>query len=191
MLTPASNIEDGDELSVLKEGFLDDPFYVWVAPDMSERYELLTRLFTLELGAAARRGFLFSDVRGVVLLVPPHHQLLDANESAEAARLVAHALQRPAGVLDDYHRRLEQTSAHISEAWFLRFLTVPAKERSQGNGTSLMNDIVDVADGTALWLHTGRPRTLHFFARWGLLKVGVTACEPAGPSIYTLLRLGG
>lgn len=191
MLTPASDIRDGDELAVLKKGFLDDPFYVWVAPDASARCELLTTLFTLELGAAARQGFLYSDIRGVVVLVPPYRELLDADESEEATRLVADALQRPPDVLDDYHRRLDEASADITGAWFLRFIAVPTGQRSQGNGASLMDDIVDEIDGTALWLHTGRQRTLRFYARWGLVEVGVTLCEPAGPAIYTLLRPDG
>ena len=188
MVNRPSKATTGNAVEVLIEGFLDDPFYVWVTPDQTARVALLSSLFSLEVGAAAAHGLLWSDERGVVVLVPPHRQLLDDDQAAEARELVRNAFQRPHQLMEAYKRRLHDANPDVDEAWYLQYLAVPASKRSQGQGSSLMCDVLAEIAGAPLWLHTGRASTVAFYSKFGLAIAAVTSCEPTGPSVYTLWR---
>jgi hypothetical protein len=177
-----------DAIRILVEAFLDDPYYVWVSPQHGTRLSLLRSLFTLEVEAAASRGLLLSDDRGVVVLVPPHRRLLDDDQEAKARNLIRDASPHLSRVIDDYERRLLAATPEDSEAWYLQYLAVPAGKRSRGNGSSLMYDVGVETAAASLWLHTGRPRTVPFYARFGLTVTAITLCEPHGPSVHTLWR---
>lgn len=187
-LNSASSDTTRDAVEILCDGFLDDPFYMWVAPDPAMRITLLKSLFTLEVDAAATRGMLWKDDRGVVVLIPPDRQLLNEDQAAEARQLIQKAFQGPAHLLADYKQRLRDDSPDAWNAWYLQYIAVAAEKREQGHGSSLMRDITAEIAGAPLWLHTGRARTVPFYARFGLATVAVTACEQMGPYIYTLWR---
>src|ERR1700739_569649 len=163
MLNRASSATAGHAVKILIDGFVDDPFYLWVSADPRIRFALLRSLFTLEVDASAARGMVWTDDRGVVVLVPPHRRLLDDDQAAEARELIRNAFQRPRHLLEDYKSRLHESSPNVADAWYLQYIAVPAGKRSRGHGSSLMRDVVAEIAGAPLWLHTGRPRTVPFY----------------------------
>ncbi|MGN9844346.1 hypothetical protein ACTMTI_40100 [Nonomuraea sp. H19] len=179
---------NGEAVEILVEGFLDDPFFLWTTPDERTRRALLEATFSLAVKAADAQGFLLLDERGVVILLPPGRRLYDEEEAARAQELTLRAFQRPTVLLKDYRRRLQAADVDDTAAWYLQYLAVPAAKRSQGCGSSLMRDILCHAAGSPLWLHTGRPANLQFYARFGLDVVATIPCEPEGPYVYTLMR---
>jgi len=188
MENPGDRAMTGNAVDILVDGFVDDPFFVWTTPDKAARCTLLDALFSLAVDAATARGFLQLDERRVVVIVPPHQKLYDSDQAAAAEALLRNAFQRPLPLLDDYQRRLRSAGPDADDAWYLQYLAVPAVNRSQGQGSSLMCEILAEIGDAPLWLHTARPATLAFYAKFGLKIAAVTPCEPAGPSVYTLLR---
>ncbi|MDP9845408.1 hypothetical protein [Streptosporangium lutulentum] len=168
---------------------MDDPFFVWATPDETARRGVLRAMFSLAVEAAAARGFLWMDERGVVVLLPPGRKLYGEEQAAKIQAITRNAFQSPLVLLDDYKRRLHAGDPGGTDSWYLQYLTVPAAGRSRGAGGSLMKDIVLARlDGAPLWLHTGRRTNLSFYAKFELQTIATTWCEPGGPYVHTLRR---
>ena len=177
-------------VDVLVEGFLDDPFFVWTTPDADARLTLLDAVFALAVSAAAQRRMLTCDERGVLVLVPPGQRLYDDAEAARARGILRDAFAHPPGLLADYDRRVHHAAPRLQDAWYLQYLAVPASLRGHGRGRALMGEALARAGGGPMWLHTGRPSTLGFYARFGFGVHAEVPCTPAGPTVYILTRPG-
>ena len=168
---------------------MDDPFFAWTTPDETARRALLEAMFSLAVKAGDAQGFLRLDDRGVSVLIPPGRQLYDAEESAIEQGLLRKAFHRSGAILDDYRRRLRSSNPDATGYWYLHYLAVPTAKRRRGLGSSMMTDILTQTAGAPLWLHTGRPSNLGFYAGFGLKIIAITPCEPGGPYVYTLRKL--
>jgi hypothetical protein len=176
---------------LIVEGFMDDPFYLWIASDEAARRTLLTTISGLAVDAALAQGFLTLDERGLIVLLPPGRALYSSEVSAKENDLISSAFEQPRALLDDYRRRIRVAYPQDAQAWYLRYLVVSAARRSQGLGGAMMADILARVGEAPLLLHTGRPENVGFYEKYGMKVVATTSCEAQGPHIYTLRKSSG
>ena len=95
-------------------------------PDEAVRRDLLEEIYSLAVDAAAARGFLTFDERGVAILIPPGRQLYDKGTGVREHDLISNAFQQPRALLEDYRRRIHAAYPVDAGSWYLRYLVVPA-----------------------------------------------------------------
>jgi GNAT superfamily N-acetyltransferase len=186
---------DRDAVSrVLTAAFLDDPVFVWIAPDRAARDAVLPTAFGGFVDAFARHDATHlapaegDAVTGAALWSPAGVAPVDpADEGALEASMGGfddESLVRLGICLELF------AGAHPHEpAWFLQFLGVDPAHQGQGVGSVLLRQVLDAADrtGEAAYLEATSERNRALYARHGFRQIDELVL-PDGPTVYPMWR---
>jgi ribosomal protein S18 acetylase RimI-like enzyme len=180
---------------ILAAAFLDDPVFVWLTPDRAERRRLLPDMFDVFTEAFARHeatrlvtGGTSNGVAGVAMWAPPGVEPVHPDDEERMSRRLADLagvdLERLGICLEAFGE------AHPEEpAWFLQFVGVDPAHQSEGLGSRLLRDVLDLADrnGEAAYLEATSEANRRLYERHGFRWVADLRL-PGGPTAYAMWR---
>lgn len=179
---------------VLADAFIDDPSFVFIAPDRERRRVLLPAFFACQVAADLRRG--------------------SATLAVDGARPVGAALWLPPGVRPPILRPPQQALAMVralrggtargllvdlamvrhlpggEDFWYLHYLGVAGDSQGRGVGRLLLADGLARADAEArpCWLETQLPQNVALYRSVGFEVVAEYDVPGGGPHFWGMWR---
>ncbi len=187
----------------LARAFIDDPMFVFLAPDQDQRRRWLQVVQSAHIDLISVEGHTYAactssgEVGGAICILPPgRYPMPRPRMWRYELRLVLFpepwcpplwSLFRGAPY-DPASSSLHPKEPH----WFVHTLGVSPDHQSKGLGGLLMERVVELADGTRqpLYLETQNEENLSFYRRFGLEVIGEDTPHTKGPTIFGLLRRG-
>lgn len=183
--------------AVLGRAFMDDPLFVWAAPDERRRARFLTSCMTTFVRYALPLGETYTTEGGVVgaaLWLPPGRTRV-ARVAMLRAGIIGALLQLGArgsirfaaagSALEAAHER-----ALPGPHWYLMDLAVDPPRQGQGIGGALIEPVLARADAGRLpvYLETQAERNLAFYGKRGFALVSEGDFSRSGPHFWTMRR---
>ena len=197
-LTPLANDQVSAAAALLARSFHDNPFLKYVFPDEGERMQRSPELFFTAIQLALATGKVFcvdGAMHGVSLWYPPDAEPPDPQSIEQAGmntladRIGAGALAR-FGALSGKWDELRKRDAPAKH-WYLSLIAVDPAMQGQGIATSLLQPVLDEADGHSLpcYLETADPDNVAFYLRRGFEVLIEDVDQPSGVKYWTFLRI--
>lgn len=184
--------------AVLGRAFMEDPLFVWVAPDERRRARFLTGCMTVFVRYVLRHGDAYGagePLTSVALWLPPGETdvgrvaMLRAGILGPMLRLGLSGsgkFARAGQVFEGAHERAVAGAEH----WYLMDLGVEPAQQGRGVGGALIAPMLLRIDGEGLpvYLETANERNIEFYRRHGFEVVAEQRVPPDGPLTWSLLR---
>jgi ribosomal protein S18 acetylase RimI-like enzyme len=181
-----------DVVETLTAAFFDDPVFTWMLPDAALRRAMIPGWFDVWAEGFARHDetYVVGDraVSGTALWAPPGVAPMSPEDEAalEAgfAALPEDAIERIVTCVSMFE------ATHPDEPnWYLNFLAVDPAHQGQGHGSTLLRQVLDVADerGEPAYLDATTPRNRALYERHGF-RVIADHVLPNGPTAYAMWR---
>lgn len=193
----ASQIDEAAD--VLARAFFDSPVWTWVAPDESQRRELMPWYMRMSMRFGVLNGETYTTaplIRGVAAWEPPVR--LDADLSdpeAEAMwealpeRMGEHGIARFHAMIETQRPMREQISAG-PPVWYLAWLGVDPAVQQNGVGAALLAHMFARADidGVPCLTETSKHANVPYYERHGFRVVASGVFPLDGPGVWTMRR---
>jgi ribosomal protein S18 acetylase RimI-like enzyme len=180
--------------AALAAAFLEDPVFAWIFPDRASLEQAIEPCFDIYAEAFSRHDethLVTTDgaVAGVAMWAPPGVLPVHPDDEGRLNERVAELLS------DDELGRLGQLAecfeaAHPEQpCWYLQFLGVDPVRQQHGFGSTLLRDVLVVADerGEAAYLEATTLRNRTLYERHGFVCTGEIVL-PDGPTTYAMWR---
>jgi ribosomal protein S18 acetylase RimI-like enzyme len=183
---------------VLGMAFYDDPGYMYIIPEESNRKVCLVRwLCTLTVRYGLHYRHVYTTVgslKGVAVWIPPGDfplsikRMIEVGMYASPFKLGLSALGRVIKLLnkmEEYHKR-DMPQQH----WYLSLLGVAPLYQSQGVGSLLLQPLLKQADteGLFCYLETFKEKNIRFYQKHGFEVVTTVELQRGELRFWTMKR---
>ncbi len=184
---------------VLARAFVDDPLFVYVAPDEAQRRTALTPIMTtgVKIGMAAGGEVYrpFAALEGAAIWMPPWHPHVGEDEVREAGghQMGSYVDEPGMARWGQAMRGFDEQRAKAMgdfEHWYLMVLGVEPALQGRGVGPRLIAPVLARADEARLpcYLETCKERNLAFYEKQGFEVTGECATADDGLRFWGMRR---
>jgi ribosomal protein S18 acetylase RimI-like enzyme len=183
----------GEASEVLARAFFDDPAWVWLFPDRTQRARLLPWLF--RIGFEATHADVYSTggvVRGAARWLPPGRPTMRVGSTLRALVTVPIRLGGATAPFLAYGRAVEQLRVEVAPGphWYLAGIGVDPDAQRQGIGAALLAPGIEgaVRDRVPAVLLTNNEANLSFYEGNGFRVVKEANTPKEGPHAWAMVR---
>lgn len=192
-----AGVADRDQLgATLAAAFADDPVFSWlIPPGAAARQRRLRALFSALASSyvAKEHCYLTEDAAAVALWAPPGRWVTPPSDIVRSARAMVGALRW--GTIRSLRCLMTVEANHPKEPphWYLGFLGTVPERQSQGLGSLLLQQVLQVADRdeTAAYLESSNPRNIPLYRRHGFEVVEELSMPGGCPPVWRMWRPAG
>lgn len=177
-------------IDTMLSGFVNDPLYVWLYPDLDQRRASMRATFDLMLLRGLEHGVVCctEDRQAVAIWTPPATDLLTEGDLQHwLQRLGEEAPQRVANAAE----AMGSSAAHAPPVphWVLHSVVVHADRQGHGLGSALLRSTLGDLDASEIpaYLESSNIRNVSAYEHLGFRVIGEVAV-PDGPTMRPMLR---
>lgn len=173
---------------VLAAAYAEDPIHIWAMPRAATRLADATMFFTFYFRRMRQYGWdVFATIDRSAVSVACLVRKGNGVYRGEVRNLPT--LVRKLSSVNDYFQWIEAFRPN-ADHYYIEFIGCLPAQRSQGRGSVLLGNILEIADrdGLPVWSWSSNPRNLMFYQRHGFQTEGKLQRDGGTPAVTWLWR---